>query len=148
VRAVVQRVKQAFVTVDEEEIGRTGLGFLILLGVGKGDGPADSAWLAEKIAGLRVFEDDQGKMNRGLMDVGGGALVVSQFTLWADCRKGRRPSFIDAAGPDQAQPLYLDFIRRLEALGVPTAAGRFGAMMHVHLINDGPVTLILESPKP
>ena len=144
-RAVIQRVSRARVDVDGKTVGETGPGLLILLGVGRNDTSADADYLAKKIAGLRIFEDDAGKMNRSLLDVGGAALVVSQFTLWGDCRKGRRPSFIDAAPPEQAEALYLEFTAKFSSQGIVTATGRFGAMMEVHLVNDGPVTLILDS---
>ncbi|MEW5724785.1 MAG: D-aminoacyl-tRNA deacylase [Thermodesulfobacteriota bacterium] len=146
-RAVVQRVAEARVMVDGEEIGAIGRGFLVLLGVGRTDTTADADWLARKIAGLRVFEDQAGKMNLSLSEVGGAVLVVSQFTLWGDCRKGRRPSFVEAAPPETAERLYLEFVDKVAGLGVPAATGRFGAMMQVHLVNDGPVTLILENPE-
>jgi D-tyrosyl-tRNA(Tyr) deacylase len=115
------------------------------LGITHTDSPEKATWLADKVAGLRIFNDAQGKMNRGVADVGGGILVVSQFTLYGDCSKGRRPSFIDAAPPDIAIPLYESFINALRAQGIPTATGRFGAMMQIELINDGPVTLMVES---
>jgi len=146
-RAVVQRVKESRVEVDGQTIGAIGPGLLILLGVGRADTPEDAAYLAEKTANLRIFEDDAGKMNRSLLDTAGEALVVSQFTLWGDCRKGRRPSFIEAAPPDLAEPLYLAFVEALKALGVPVATGQFRAMMQIFLINDGPVTLLLDSGK-
>jgi D-tyrosyl-tRNA(Tyr) deacylase len=144
-RAVVQRVSRAKVTVDGVVTGEIGLGLLVLLGITQSDTPAKGQWLAEKLAGLRIFSDDQGKMNRDLNDVKGGMLIVSQFTLYGDCQKGRRPSFIDAAPPEIAIPLYEDFINQVKALGIPVATGRFGAMMQVELVNDGPVTLIVES---
>ena len=128
------------------EIGAVGQGLLILLGVGRNDGPAEIEYLASKIVGLRIFEDEAGKMNQSLLDIGGQALVVSQFTLYGDCRKGRRPSFTDAAPPEPAERLYLDFVNKIRELGVVVATGQFGAMMQVRLINDGPVTLIVESP--
>jgi D-aminoacyl-tRNA deacylase len=144
-RAVVQRVRRSRVLVGEEVIGEIGLGLLVLLGISHHDTPEQARWLAEKIIGLRIFEDADGKMNLGLLDVGGAVLVVSQFTLYGDCRKGRRPSFIDAAPPQVAIPLYEVFVQALKAEGVPTATGRFGAMMQVELVNDGPVTLIVEN---
>ncbi len=144
-RAVVQRVARARVEVDGEVTGSIGRGFLILLGVSRDDTEAEATMLANKVAVLRVFQDDDGKMNRSLLDVGGSALVVSQFTLHADVRKGRRPSFVAAAPPDQAEALYLRFVEALSALGVPVATGRFQAMMDVHLVNSGPVTLILDT---
>jgi D-tyrosyl-tRNA(Tyr) deacylase len=118
---------------------------LVLLGVCQTDGPAQAQWLADKVAGLRIFADDEGKLNRDVMEAGGSILVVSQFTLYGDCQKGRRPSFIDAAAPDLAVPLYEAFINGLRAHGIRVATGRFGAMMQVELINDGPVTLIVDS---
>ncbi len=144
-RAVLQRVSQARVRVGDEVTGEIGRGLLVLLGVARTDTPEQARWLAEKIVSLRVFEDDDGKMNRDVTEVGGGVLVVSQFTLYGDCRKGRRPSFIEAAPPETAVPLYEAFIEAVRALGVPTATGRFQAMMHVELTNDGPVTLIVDS---
>jgi D-tyrosyl-tRNA(Tyr) deacylase len=145
-RAVVQRVSRARVTVGEETTGAIGPGLLVLLGVATTDTPEQARWLADKVVGLRLFNDADGKMNRSLLDVGGSALVVSQFTLYGDCRKGRRPSFIGAAGPDLAVPLYEAFVNAVRAQGVPTATGRFGAMMQVELVNDGPVTLIVDTP--
>jgi D-tyrosyl-tRNA(Tyr) deacylase len=144
-RAVVQRVRRSRVVVGDEVVGEIGLGLLVLLGISHQDTPEQARWLAEKIIGLRIFEDTDGKMNLGLLDVQGAVLVVSQFTLYGDCRKGRRPSFIEAAPPQVAIPLYEVFIQALKAEGVPTATGRFGAMMQVELVNDGPVTLIVES---
>jgi len=144
-RAVIQRVHRASVTIADEVVGAIERGFLILLGVTHTDGEAEADLLAHKIAGLRVFEDAEGKMNLGLADVGGQALVVSQFTLYGDARRGRRPSFSAAARPDQAAPLVEYFIARLQAEGVPTQSGRFGAHMDVCLCNDGPVTLILDT---
>ncbi len=144
-RAVIQRVKSSSVTVGDETVGKINSGLLVLLGVAKPDRYADADFLAEKIVNLRIFEDEQGKMNRSLIDIGGEMLVVSQFTLLGDCRKGRRPSFIDAAGPDKANELYEYFVARVRKTGVHVATGRFRTMMEVALINDGPVTLILES---
>ena len=144
-RAVVQRVSQARVVVDQDVVGQIGRGLLVLLGVARGDTVEQARWLADKIIGLRIFADEEGKMNRGLADVGGEVLVVSQFTLYGDCQKGRRPSFVDAAPPEIAIPLYEGFLNAVRALGIPTASGRFGAMMQVELVNDGPVTLIVES---
>ena len=144
-RAVLQRVHQARVRVGEEVTGEIGRGLLVLLGVAHGDTPEQARWLAEKIVGLRIFQDDEGKMNRDVSEAGGSVLVVSQFTLYGDCRKGRRPSFIDAAPPETAIPLYEEFIKAVRALGVPVATGRFGAMMDVELVNAGPVTLIVDS---
>jgi D-tyrosyl-tRNA(Tyr) deacylase len=144
-RAVVQRVREASVRIQNETISRIGNGLLVLLGVARTDRPADADYLAGKIAHLRIFEDADGKLNRSLLDVGGEMLIVSQFTLLGDCRKGRRPSFIDAAEPSQAAGLYAHFVRQTQALGVPVQTGRFQALMAVALVNDGPVTLILES---
>jgi D-tyrosyl-tRNA(Tyr) deacylase len=144
-RACIQRVSEAAVTVDGEVTGRIGRGLVVLLGVGPQDSLAESDWLAEKIAGLRVFEDEEGKMNRSLSDVGGAMLVVSQFTLYGDCRKGRRPSFTDAAPPELAERLYEAFVARAKALGVRVATGVFRAQMQVSLVNDGPVTLWIDS---
>ncbi len=143
----MQRVAQARVEVAGEVVGAIGRGFLVLLGVARGDTAADVAYLAEKTAGLRVFEDDAGKMNLALQEVGGAVLAVSQFTLLGDCRKGRRPGFTDAAPPELADALYNDYVTALRAAGVPVATGVFRAEMQVHLVNDGPVTLLLDSRK-
>lgn len=144
-RAVVQRVSRAQVTIDGAVAGAIERGLLILLGITASDTAEQARWLAEKIVGLRIFSDDEGKMNRDLGEAGGAALIVSQFTLYGDCRKGRRPSFVDAAPPPLAIPLYESFIQAVRALGVPVATGRFGADMQVELVNDGPVTLIIDS---
>jgi len=144
-RAVLQRVSHARVVVDQEVVGQIGRGLLVLLGVTHSDTALQARWLADKIVGLRIFNDAEGKMNLGLADVGGEVLVVSQFTLHGDCRKGRRPSFIDAAPPEIAIPLYEAFIEAVKIQGIRTATGRFGAMMQVELVNDGPVTLIVDS---
>ena len=144
-RAVVQRVSRAQVAIDGAVVGQIGPGLLVLLGVAPSDTLAQASWLAEKLVGLRVFPDDAGKMNRDLREVGGAMLIVSQFTVYGDCRKGRRPSYIDAAPPEHAIPLYEAFITEVKALGIPTAEGRFGADMKVELVNDGPVTLIVDS---
>jgi D-aminoacyl-tRNA deacylase len=144
-RAVVQRVRSARVSVGDEVVGTIGQGLLVLLGVAPTDTVAQVHWLADKIVGLRIFADADGKMNRGVTEIDGSVLVVSQFTLYGDCRKGRRPSFIDAAAPEIAEPLYEAFLNSVRALGVPVAAGRFGAMMQVELVNDGPVTLIIDA---
>ena len=144
-RALIQRVSTARVLVDGEALGEIGEGLLIFLGVGKEDGDADVEILAPKAAHLRILPDETGKMNRSLVDTGGRALVVSQFTLYADCRKGRRPSFVDAAEPREAERLYEAFMRRMEKEGVSVAAGKFQAMMEVELVNHGPVTLMLDS---
>ena len=143
-RLLIQRVSQSSVTVEQQTISKIGKGLLILLGVGHGDGEEQAAFLAEKTANLRIFEDDQGKTNLSVLDVKGEVIVVSQFTLYADTRKGRRPSFIDAALPDVAAPLVERFIELLRSHGVPTQAGQFGAHMHVEIHNDGPVTIWLE----
>ncbi len=145
-RAVVQRVSRAEVRVAGEVTGRIGRGLVVLLGVGRDDSEAEAAWMLDKIAGLRIFADDAGKMNQGLEDIGGGLLVVSQFTLYGDTRKGRRPSFIDAAPPELASALYDRFIELARARGLDVGTGVFQAMMDVDLVNDGPVTLIVESP--
>ena len=143
---MIQRVSSARVTVAGEVTGAIERGLLVLLGVAMGDTEADAQWLVDKIAALRIFEDDEGKMNRSVVDVGGGLLVVSQFTLIASTRKGTRPSFNDAAKPDVAIPLYEFFVRQATtALGRPVATGKFGAMMNVALVNDGPVTLVIDS---
>lgn len=144
-RAVVQRVQRARVVIQGEVVGAIDAGLLVLLGITHADTPAQARWLAEKLIGLRIFNDDEGKMNRAVSEIGGALLIVSQFTLYGDCRKGRRPSFIEAAPPETAIPLYETFIDAVRALGVPTATGRFGAEMHVELVNDGPVTLIVEA---
>lgn len=145
-RAVVQRVREARVEVDGALTGSIGRGLLVLLGIAREDTPADADYLAEKIAGLRIFPDQQGKMNRSVQDSGGAVLVVSQFTLYGDTRKGRRPSFDRAAPPEQARALYEYFLQALRARGVTVETGVFQAMMQVHLINDGPVTILCESP--
>lgn len=144
-RAVVQRVRRGRVTVDGRVIAESGPGFVILLGVGHGDGEKQARFLVEKIAHLRVFEDEQGKMNLSILDTGGSAIVVSQFTLYADTRKGRRPSFIDAALPEVASPLVDRFAALLEEKGVPVQKGEFGAHMLVEIENDGPVTIIFDT---
>ena len=144
-RAVIQRVKQSSVTVENQTIAKIDNGLLVLLGVARQDGDADAAYLAGKIAHLRIFEDEKGKMNRSLLETAGEMLVVSQFTLLGDCRKGRRPSFIDAAGPDKANTLYERFVTLVRQMGITVQTGQFQARMAVSLINDGPVTLILET---
>jgi len=143
-RLLIQRVSQASVTINQQTISKIGKGLLILLGVGHGDGEEQAQFLAEKVANLRIFEDEGGKTNLSILDVKGEAIVVSQFTLYADTRKGRRPSFIDAALPDTAAPLVDRFIELLRGHGVPTQAGQFGAHMEVEIHNDGPVTIWLE----
>src|SRR5262249_1891086 len=147
-RAVLQRVTRASVEVDGACTGRVGRGWLVLLGVAGGDSTEDAAWLAEKILNLRGFEDDAGKMNRSVLEIGGGILVVSQFTLLADCRAGRRPSFTAAADPALAERLYLECADILAGSGLHVATGVFRAMMQVELVNDGPVTFLLDSRKP
>lgn len=143
-RAVIQRVREAAVVVDDQTVGEIGQGLLVLVGVAPADTAADAAALAAKLSGLRIFRDDVGKMNRSVSDVGGSVLVVSQFTLYGNVRKGRRPSFVDAALPEHAEPLVEAVTAALEATGVSAATGRFGADMKVSLVNDGPVTIILE----
>jgi D-tyrosyl-tRNA(Tyr) deacylase len=147
VRAVVSRVAWARVVADGELTGEIGPGLLVLVGITHGDTEADAAWLAAKVAALRVFDDDQGKMNRSLREVGGGALVVSQFTLYGDARKGRRPSYVAAAPPDQAAPLVEAVAKSLAGSGIPVATGRFGAHMRVESAGDGPVTIVLDSAR-
>ncbi|RLA85181.1 MAG: D-tyrosyl-tRNA(Tyr) deacylase [Deltaproteobacteria bacterium] len=146
-RAVLQRVKEAWVRSQGEEIARIGKGLLVLLGVAQGDGPEDVAYMASKIPNLRIFEDSDGRMNLSIRDVGGEVLVVSQFTLLGDCRKGRRPSFSGAAGPEVAKELYLEVVRALRGEGLEVKTGRFQARMEVGLVNDGPVTLLLDSKR-
>jgi D-aminoacyl-tRNA deacylase len=146
-RAVVQRVSRAQVTVNGEITGRIGLGMLVLLGVGGDDTEADAIYLVEKIVGLRVFEDDQGKMNRSVRDVGGSLLAVSQFTLYGDVRRGKRPSFDAAARPEKARELYEFFVEKIRAAGLSCETGRFQEMMSLELVNEGPVTILLDSHK-
>ena len=144
-RVVLQRVKSASVTVEGETVSAIGSGLLLLVGIAQGDGEAEADWLAAKVAGLRVMGDDEGKMNRGVTDAGGAVLAVSQFTLLAETRKGKRPSFVGAASPEEAERLFDFFCERLHAAGVDRVeTGRFGAMMEVALVNDGPVTIVLE----
>ena len=143
-RVLVQRVKAAAVRIDGRVVGEVGAGVVALLGVTHGDTAAEADFLADKLVNLRIFEDEAGKMNRSLLDVGGGALVVSQFTLYGDCRKGRRPSFTDAAVPELAIPLYERFLAQVRAAGVMVGSGEFGASMEVEIHNSGPVTLMLE----
>jgi D-tyrosyl-tRNA(Tyr) deacylase len=147
-RAVIQRVKKSSVKAGNEIVGQIGKGLLVLLGVARDDTAKDADYLANKIINLRIFEDPDGKMNRSLLETGGELLVVSQFTLLADCRKGRRPSFIEAAEPQKATDLYETFVDRVREKGVKVQTGRFRAMMEVALINDGPVTVIIESRTP
>jgi len=146
-RAVVQRVSRAKVTLAGEIAGKIGRGLLVLLGVGREDSEANADYLAEKIVGLRIFEDDGGKMNRSVLDVGGAVLVVSQFTLYGDARKGKRPSFDDAAPPQRARALYEYFVEKIRAAGLRCETGRFQEMMAVELVNEGPVTILLDSAK-
>lgn len=144
-RLVIQRVTHGSVTVNGQIIGQIDLGFVVLVGITHQDSAAHADWLAQKVAGLRVFEDDAGKMNRSLLEVGGGVLAISQFTLYGDARKGRRPSFVDAAPPALAQPVFDRFVESLQQEGIARVeTGRFGAMMQVSILNDGPVTIILE----
>jgi D-tyrosyl-tRNA(Tyr) deacylase len=146
-RAVVQRVSRAQVTVNGDIAGKIGLGLLVLLGVGRDDTESDATYLAEKIAGLRVFEDAVGKMNRSVQDVGGSVLAVSQFTLYGDVRRGKRPSFDAAAPPEKARRLYEFFVEQIRAAGLSCETGRFREMMKVELVNEGPVTILLDSAK-
>jgi D-tyrosyl-tRNA(Tyr) deacylase len=146
-RACVQRVSQAEVTVDGESVGRIASGMLVLLGVAKDDTPDDVRQMAEKLVALRIFEDADGKMNLSLADVGGAMLVVSQFTLLGDCRKGRRPSYIEAAPPEMAEAMYEEFVQAVKAQGIEVATGRFRTQMDVSLVNDGPVTLLVDTRK-
>ena len=146
-RAVVQRVSRAKVTVDGAVTGEVGTGLMVLLGVGKEDSSATAGAMAEKVANLRIFEDEQGKMNRSLLEAKGGALVVSQFTLYGDARGQRRPSYLAAAAPDIAKKLYEEFCEALRGLGIPVGTGIFQAMMSVELVNEGPVTILLDSDK-
>ena len=145
-RALIQRVKQAEVRVADEVVGSVGSGLLILLGIGRQDDTENAEWLASKCAHLRIFDDTDGRMNRSLIDTGGSALVVSQFTLYADTLKGRRPSYERAADPDDARGLVEAFCSQLTRLDIGVERGRFGAVMEVHLVNDGPVTLMVETP--
>lgn len=146
-RSVVQRVKKASVKVGDETVGRIGSGLLVLLGVGAGDGDADIAWMAEKLIGLRIFEDNEGKMNLSITDVGGDILLVSQFTLYGDCRKGKRPSFSSAAPPERARPIFERVGAEIRQRGLKVETGVFQAEMEVELVNDGPVTILLDSEK-
>lgn len=146
-RAVLQRVSRAEVTVDGEQVASIGKGYLVLLGVTHSDGESDARYIADKIASLRLFEDEAGKINLGITDIGGEVLLVSQFTLYADCRKGRRPSFTDAAPPEMADRLYQRVAEMLRDAGLPVQTGVFGAHMQVALVNDGPVTILLDSEK-
>ncbi len=145
-RALIQRVSSACVRVDGAETGRCGQGLLVLFGAGRGDGPQDVAWLVRKTANLRIFEDEAGKLNLSVKDIGGSLLVVSQFTLYADCRRGNRPGFDQAAPPELANSLYEQYVSGLRAEGLPVETGVFQAHMAVELLNDGPVTIMLETP--
>jgi D-tyrosyl-tRNA(Tyr) deacylase len=146
-RALIQRVSRARVVVDGETVGDIGAGLLVLVGITHDDTTEQAKWLAEKVASLRIFQDEDGKMNRDVSEAGGAVLIVSQFTLYGDCRKGKRPSFIAAAPPPIAIPLYEAFINGVKALGIPVATGQFGADMQVELVNDGPVTILLDYAK-
>ncbi|MGI5843774.1 MAG: D-aminoacyl-tRNA deacylase [Candidatus Xenobium sp.] len=146
-RAVVQRVSSARVLVDGQITGQIARGLLVLVAVRQGEEPRDVAWMAEKVLHLRLFEDDSGKMNRSVLEVGGGILAVSQFTLYGDCRRGRRPSYSEAAPPDEAQSFYDEFVRKLRESGLLVQEGVFQAKMDVQLTNDGPVTVLLDSPE-
>ena len=146
-RAVVQRVSRAAVSVGDRVVGRIGNGLLVLVGITHSDGSQEAAWLAEKIANLRIFPDDEDKMNRSLAEAGGSALVVSQFTLYGDARRGRRPSFVHAARGDEARAVYEAVVKEVRKLGLGCETGEFGAMMDVELVNDGPVTILLDSSK-
>ncbi len=146
-RAVVQRVSSASVAVEGKVTGEIGAGLCVLVGVGQGDSGEDARWLADKVVDLRIFEDEQGKMNRSVRDVGGGVLAISQFTLFGDARKGARPGFVDAARPELAQPLYARFCDQVRARGVRVGEGVFRATMQVRIVNEGPVTLLLDSKK-
>ncbi len=143
-KVVLQRVARASVTVEDHVVGSIGRGFLLLVGFAAGDGEEQIRWMADKIVGLRVFADEEGRMNRDVLQVGGALLVVSQFTLYADARKGRRPSFVGAAQPDEAESNYEKFVHELEQRELSVATGEFGALLSVELVNDGPVTLILD----
>jgi D-tyrosyl-tRNA(Tyr) deacylase len=146
-RAVVQRVSRAEVRVEDRIVGHIGPGLVVLVGIAREDTPHAGQWLAEKIVNLRVFDDPEGRMNRSLVEAGGAVLCVSQFTLFGDCRKGRRPSYDRAASPEAAQPLYEALVSALRAFGIAVETGEFRAMMDVELVNDGPVTLLLDSEK-
>lgn len=146
-RSVVQRVKRASVSVDGKVVGRIEAGLLILLGVGEKDSAGDLEWMVDKLIGLRIFEDEEGKMNRSIQDMGGQILLVSQFTLYGDCRKGKRPSFSTAAPPELAKALYEQAADKIRAYGIPVETGVFQAEMQVELVNDGPVTMLLDSEK-
>lgn len=146
-RSVIQRVRRASVTVQGETVGQIAAGLLVLLAVGQEDRAADLTWMADKLVGLRIFEDEEGKMNRSVLDVGGEILVVSQFTLYGDCRKGKRPSFSSAAAPEKAKELFEQSVEAIRSYGLKVETGVFQAEMDVELINDGPVTILLDSEK-
>ena len=146
-RVIVQRVTAASVTVADEQVGRIGPGLVLLVGVRHGDSPAAARWLAEKVAHLRIFADDDSKFNRSVLDIGGSILLISQFTVYGDCRKGRRPNFTTAAPPDVAAPLLDTLAEELRNRGLPVETGKFGAMMQVSLTNDGPVTVLVDTPE-
>lgn len=146
-RAVAQRVREARVRVGDRVTGEIGPGLLVFLGVGEGDSEKDCAYIVNKLANLRIFSDEQGMMNRSVVEVNGSVLVVSQFTLWGDCRKGRRPSFVKAARPDRASELYTEAVNLFRGMGIRVETGEFQQMMDVHLVNDGPVTLLVDSDK-
>ncbi len=146
-RTVVQRTTDASVTIDNQVVGAIGQGIVVLLGIHAEDGPAEITWMADKVINLRIFEDDQGKMNRSLKDICGEMLIISQFTLYGDCRKGRRPGYSSAAPPAIAEPLYHQFVEEVQSRGITVATGTFQASMQVKLVNDGPVTLMLDSHK-
>lgn len=146
-RAVVQRVLSGSVTVDNETVGSIGKGFVVLLGVSEKDTAEDVSYMADKVANLRIFEDSEGKMNLSLLDINGELLVVSQFTLYGDCRKGRRPNFMSAAKPEKAEALYNEFVKKCRDMGIKTETGTFQADMKVNILNDGPVTVIVDSEK-
>lgn len=146
-RAVIQRVKHAKVTVGDETVGQIAQGMVVLLGIHRHDTSSEIDWMVEKIVNLRIFDDENGAMNLSLFDLAQEMLIVSQFTLYGDCRKGRRPGYSSAAPPDLAEPLYLEFVKKVTQMGIKTATGKFGAMMEVHLVGDGPVTLLLDSEK-
>lgn len=146
-RLIIQRVKKASVTVSDQTVGSCGRGYLVLVGIGQGDTPADVLYCADKTAGLRIFEDENGKMNLSILDIGGEVLAISQFTLYGDVRKGKRPSFTDSASPETAKELYELYVDKLRETGISTQTGVFGADMQVELLNDGPVTIMIDSTK-
>lgn len=146
-RLIIQRVKRASVTVSDQTVGSCGKGYLVLVGIGQGDTPADVLYCTDKTAGLRIFEDENGKMNLSILDIGGEVLAISQFTLYGDVRKGKRPSFTDSASPETAKELYELYVDKLREKGISTQMGVFGADMQVELLNDGPVTIMIDSTK-